>query len=165
MVTNQVYLFFIFIINGILIGLLFDFFRISRKVIATNDFITYLEDTLFWILTGFIILYSIFTFNNGELRLFVFLGILMGVLFYMLFMSSYIIKINIKIINITKKILNILLAPFKVIWHIIQKILLKPVTFLIINIRKNSTNFAIKIYNRLKKKTRFVKKSKNIVKT
>ena len=157
MVTNQVYLFLIFIINGILIGLLFDFFRISRKVIATNDFITYLEDILFWILTGFIILYSIFIFNNGELRLFVFLGILMGVLFYMFFMSSYIIKINIKIINIIKKVLNVFLTPFKFIWHIIKKILLKPVTFLIINIRKSSTNFAIKIYNRLKKKQNLLK--------
>ena len=160
MVTNQVYLFLIFIINGILIGLLFDFFRISRKVIATNDFITYLEDILFWILTGFIILYSIFIFNNGELRLFVFLGILMGVLFYMFFMSSYIIKINIKIINIIKKVLNVFLTPFKFIWHIIKKILLKPVTFLIINIRKSSTNFAIKIYNRLKKKQNLLKNQK-----
>ena len=160
MVTNQVYLFLIFIINGILIGLLFDFFRISRKVISTNDFITYLEDILFWILTGFIILYSIFIFNNGELRLFVFLGILMGVLFYMFFMSSYIIKINIKIINIIKKVLNVFLTPFKFIWHIIKKILLKPVTFLIINIRKSSTNFAIKIYNRLKKKQNLLKNQK-----
>ena len=31
MVTNQVFLSFIFIVNGIVIGLLFDFFRILRK--------------------------------------------------------------------------------------------------------------------------------------
>ena len=76
MVTNQIYLFLIFIVNGILIGLLFDFFRISRKVFKTSDKVTYVEDVLFWILTGFIVLYSIFVFNNGELRLFMFLGIL-----------------------------------------------------------------------------------------
>ena len=49
MVTNQAYLFFIFTMNGILIGLLFDFFRISRKVFKTNDVMTYIEDVLFWI--------------------------------------------------------------------------------------------------------------------
>ena len=76
MVTNQAYLFLVFIINGIIIGLLFDFFRILRKTINTKDIITYFEDIIFWILTGSIILYSIFTFNNGEIRLFMFLAIL-----------------------------------------------------------------------------------------
>ena len=68
MVTNQAYLFCIFIINGIIIGILFDFFRILRKTFKTSDLITYIEDSLFWILTGIIILYSIFVFNNGEIR-------------------------------------------------------------------------------------------------
>ena len=106
MVANQAYVFFIFTINGILIGLLFDFFRILRKAIKTSNFITYVEDIIFWILTGFIILYSIFVFNNGELRLFVFLGILIGVLVYMFFISEYFIRYNIKMINIAKNILK-----------------------------------------------------------
>ena len=62
MVTNQAYLFLIFTINGIIIGLLFDFFRISRKVFNTKDVVTYIEDVLFWILSGAIVLYSIFVF-------------------------------------------------------------------------------------------------------
>ena len=72
MVTNQAYLFCIFIINGIIIGILFDFFRILRKTFKTSDLITYIEDSLFWILTGIIILYSIFVFNSGEIRFFIF---------------------------------------------------------------------------------------------
>ena len=59
MITNQAYLFLIFILNGIIIGLLFDFFRILRKTIKTKDIITYLEDFIFWILTGAIILLTI----------------------------------------------------------------------------------------------------------
>lgn len=160
MVTNQVYLFLIFVINGIIIGLLFDFFRISRKVFNTNDIITYIEDILFWLITGCIVLYSIFVFNNGELRLFMFLGIALGSFIYMLFVSSYIIKINVKIINILKQIFGILLIPIKFFYKILHKIFLKPITFLFINIRKSSTNFAKKIYKNLK----IHKKSKNIVK-
>lgn len=160
MVTNQAYLFLIFIINGIVTGLLFDFFRISRKVFKTNDVITYIEDILFWILAGGIVLYSIFVFNNGELRLFMFLGIVLGAFVYMLFVSSYIIKINVKIINILKKIIGISMIPFKHIYKVLRKLFLKPITFLFINTRKSFTNFGTKIYNNLKRP----KKEKNIVK-
>ena len=103
MVANQAYLFLIFILNGIIIGLLFDFFRISRKVVSTSDMATYLEDVLFWILAGAIMLYSIFVFNNGELRLFMFLGVLLGAFIYMLFISSHMINISVKTINLLKK--------------------------------------------------------------
>ena len=65
MIINQANLFLIFTINGILIGLLFDIFRILRKSFKTSDIITYCEDLLFWILTGLLLLYSIFTFNAG----------------------------------------------------------------------------------------------------
>ena len=100
MVTNQAYLFLIFIANGIVIGILFDFFRISRRVVKTGDLMTYIEDLIFWILTGSIILYSIFVFNNGEIRLFMFLAIILGIISYMLLLSSYVIKVNVRIIEI-----------------------------------------------------------------
>lgn len=160
MVTNQAYLFLIFAINGIIIGLVFDFFRISRKVFQTNDIVTYIEDILFWILAGAIVLYSIFVFNNGELRLYMFLGILLGAFIYLLFISSYIIKVNVKIINILKNIFGFILIPFSFIYKIVHKIFLKPFTFLFINFRKSFTNFVTKIYKNLK----LPKRSKNIVK-
>lgn len=125
MVTNQAYLFLIFIINGIIIGVLFDFFRILRKTIKTKDAITYIQDILFWILTGFIVLYSTFTFNNGEIRIFMFIAILIGVIFYMTLISSYVIKVNVTIINFIKniiqKIFNILITPTENFIKILQK--------------------------------------------
>ena len=92
MVENQLELFLIFIINGIIIGILFDIFRVLRKTFKTNDLVTYLEDILFWILTGIIVLYSIFTFNNGEIRLFMFLAIFIGAVIYLFLFSSYFIN-------------------------------------------------------------------------
>lgn len=62
--NNQAYTFIIFIINGIIIGLLFDCFRIIRKSFKTSDMITYIEDILFWIIAGIITLYFIFIYNN-----------------------------------------------------------------------------------------------------
>ena len=83
MINTQLYLFLIFILNGLIIGLLFDFFRILRKAIKTSDLITCIEDVVFWILTGYLVLYSIFKYNNGELRFYLFLGITLGIIFYL----------------------------------------------------------------------------------
>ncbi len=102
MITNQAYLFLIFTLDGFIIGLIFDFFRILRKSFKTPNLVTYIEDILFWILTGFLILYSIFIFNNGEIRFFMLLGISIGIALYMLTLSNYLIKITVFIINIFK---------------------------------------------------------------
>ena len=49
----QLYTFFIFILVGMLTALIYDLFRILRKVFKTNDFFTYIEDILFWLITRF----------------------------------------------------------------------------------------------------------------
>ena len=101
---NQAYAFIVFILNGFLIGLLFDIFRIFRKSFKTPDFITCLEDFIFWIITGLLLLYSIFKFNNGELRIYIFLGVILGAAIYMLIFSKFFINISVYIINLIKKI-------------------------------------------------------------
>ena len=60
MVVKQTYLFLMFLLNGLIIGIFFDFFRILRKSFNTSDIVTYIEDFLFWLLTGILILYYIF---------------------------------------------------------------------------------------------------------
>ncbi len=121
-------------------GLLFDFFRILRKSFKTRDIVTYIQDIIFWIFTGIIILYTIFVYNNGKIRLYMFLAISVGILLYMLLFSKYIIKINVSIIRTSKKIISrilyMLFTPLKIIYKTIRKLLHKPVSFIIINIRK-----------------------------
>lgn len=155
MIDNQGYLFLIFALNGIIIGLLFDFFRVLRRAFNTKDLITYIEDIIFWCLTGALILYSTFTFNNGEIRLFMFIGIFLGVIIYMITFSSYIIKINVKIIltikAIIKKIFGILITPFIYIIKIFKKIFFKPINIFLINFKNFSTKKLIKSRNIVKK--------------
>lgn len=112
MVANQANLFLIFTINGILIGLLFDIFRILRKSFKTPDIITYIEDFFFWLITGLILLYSIFTFSNGEVRFYMFIAIFLGCLIYMIIFSKAVIHINVSIIKFVIKILNIIIKIF-----------------------------------------------------
>lgn len=157
MINNQAQLFLVFIINGIIIGIFFDFFRILRKSFKTSDFSTYIEDLLFWILTGFSILFTLFKYNNGEIRLYMFLAIAIGILLYMLIFSSYIIKINVSIIlllkKLLKKIIYFIFIPIKFILKIVKKIIFKPISFIFINIKSLYTNifkFNTKKVNKIK---------------
>ena len=87
-VYNQLFCLGIFIITGILIGFLFDIFRILRKSFKTPNIVTYIEDVIFWVVSALIVMYSLFVFNNGEFRAYIFIGILLGAVIYMLFFSS-----------------------------------------------------------------------------
>lgn len=147
MVENQAYLFLVFSLTGVVLGVLFDFFRVLRKTFKTGDFVTYIEDILFWILTGFSILYFIFIFNNGEIRFFMFVAIGIGVILYMKIFSSIFIKINVNIINFFKKVFSIIIiVPIR----FIKKIFFKPISFIFINIRNLYKKTYKKIENNVK---------------
>ena len=118
MAQNQAYLFIVFSLTGVIIGLLFDFFRILRRSFKTSNIITYFEDVLFWILTGVLILYNIWYFNNGEIRIYMFLGIIMWCLIYMLTLSNIIISLLSKILILIVKVLEL---PFKTLFSIFHK--------------------------------------------
>ena len=121
---NQLFIFLEFALTGIVIGILYDIFRILRRSFKTADFITYIQDFLFWILTGIILLYSIFTFNNGELRAYVFLGIILGTFLYMLFFSKYFVKISVIIIGFIKKTIY---WPINKVYRFIKKYIFRPI--------------------------------------
>ena len=121
MAINQAYLFLVFALNRIFIGILFDFFRILRKSIKTVNFITNIEDILFWILTGLSIIYCMYNFSGGALRFFMLLGLILGILLYMLTLSDFLVKIVVKIISIIKKIQNNMTKKLKNAFNNINK--------------------------------------------
>lgn len=58
MIYEQATLFLIFVFNGIVIGMIFDFFRILRKTFKQRNITVYIQDIIFWILSR--IIYIIF---------------------------------------------------------------------------------------------------------
>lgn len=137
MAQNQAYLFLVFSLTGVTIGVLFDFFRSLRRTIKTSNIITYIEDILFWILTGLLVLYNIWYFNSGEIRIYMLLGIILGVLIYMSTLSNILIKIFSKILRIIIKMLEL---PFKTIISTFRKI----ITIIVTIFTKITKNFTIK---------------------
>ncbi len=127
-VYKQLYCLAIFTLVGIVIGILFDSFRILRRSFKTVDLITYIQDILFWILTGVIVLFSIFKFNNGEIRSYIFFGMALGLLIYILTISKFVIKYTVIVINWAKKILS---YPIKLLTEVFKNIIIKPALFII----------------------------------
>jgi len=140
MVLKQANIFLVFIFDGILIGILFDIFRVLRKNFRTPDIVTYIEDILFWILTGIILLYSIFIAADGEIRFYMFLATFCGCIFYILLFSKTFIKVASKILriltNLFSKIFKLFSNFITLIIKIIKKIFIRPIQFIVINIKK-----------------------------
>lgn len=125
-----------FIISGAILSINFDIFRVLRRSFKTSDVITNIQDIIFGITSGILIITSIYLFNNGQIRIYIFIGFLIGIILYMLFISKYFITINVFIINFIKKIFILLTKPFIFLFNFLKKLVIKPFSFIIINIRK-----------------------------
>ena len=150
---EQLYSLFVFTISGIIIGIFFDVFRILRKSFKTPDIITYIEDILFWIITGAFLLFVLFTFQNGQIRSYNIIGLIIGVISYIFTISKYFIKFSVTTISFFKKIIYTIL---KMISYPL-KIVFKPISFIIINV-KNITKFDKKIKNNIKNSKKILRK-------
>lgn len=150
MINEQAYIFLIFIFVGFIIGIIFDLFRVLRKSFKTNDIITYIEDIIFWVIAGAIILYAIFKFNYGQIRLYMLLGIILGGMLYLLVFSNLFIKVMVYLINIIKKVVGIIFYPA-----------IKFITW-IINIFKKLINMSKKKFALISKHISHLHKSKQV---
>ena len=119
---NQLYILLSFFIAGIIIGLLFDIFRVTRKSFKLPNFIIYIEDVLFWILAGLIIIATIFIFTDGQIRLYMFLMLFMGAFIYFALISKLFIKINVKLVKLIQTVIDFMLKPFKIILDSIKNL-------------------------------------------
>lgn len=157
MINNQLTQFFLYVVSGMAISIFFDIFRVLRKSIKTPNIVTYIEDTIFWIVVGFFLIWEIFTISYGELRGYIFIGIILGIILYLVTISKYFINVNVKILNFFKKIiLKIKKVVVNISSHVlkiarpIMILIRKPVCFLFVNFNKLSHNIHLK--NRKKNK-------------
>lgn len=122
---NQLKILTIFAISGITISILFDIFRIRRKVWKAPNLLTYFEDILFWIISAIILLYTVMKYTTGELRIYMFVGLFIGILIYFKFFSKLIVKFFSSIIKfiitIIVRIFKIILYPFKKTLNLLKK--------------------------------------------
>lgn len=118
---EQVFLFFFII--GIIEGLIFDVFKVLRKSFKTSDTVTFIEDLIFILFSGILIISSIIKLNGGEIRFFLFLGIFFGITIYILTISNLCVIILYEFVKICKKIFKIPYYCIKKIFFLSKKLL------------------------------------------
>jgi len=104
-VFSQGQIFIIFIILGMCIGVIFDFFRSSRKIFKTSDFMTSIEDIIFMAIVGILLVNTLILTNNGQIRFYIIIAVFLGISFYFLTISKICIIILQEVMKFFKKVL------------------------------------------------------------
>lgn len=106
-VDSQLYTFIITIATGILLGALFDCYRVLRGTFRPKAIMTWVTDLLYWLIATMIVFLALVVSNWGELRFYVFLGIVSGVILYYRLLSLYAIRLLLAIIRLIKGIVTL----------------------------------------------------------
>lgn len=81
----------------------------------------------------------------GELRFFLFLGVFIGLIIYMIAFSKIFISLNVKIIQVIKKVVYIvIIKPIGYIIRFLKNILRKPIYFVFVNTRRMLSKIKLK---------------------
>lgn len=98
-------------LSGILIGSMFDLYRIIRgeKVLKI---IVVIEDILFWILVSMVVFTFLLYTNYAFLGFYVYLFMIISLFMYIKIVSPVFIKIEIKILIFISKIMRIIFKNF-----------------------------------------------------
>lgn len=121
--SNQAYIFLWSFLGGALIAFLYDLFRIRRKAIKTLSVLVYIEDLIYWIAVALIMFAVVYHSNEGEIRGYIFLGAIIGVVMYILLLSRIIIASSMFIIRLVYRVFKfiflVLTFPFKILFKIL----------------------------------------------
>ncbi|MGL4731748.1 MAG: spore cortex biosynthesis protein YabQ [Clostridium sp.] len=104
---RQLSLFIFSILSGVLIGVLFDIYRIIRGFEHIGQIITLIQDILFWVATGSILFLFMMYTNYAYMNFNVFIYIGLGLFIYMNFVSSTFIDILRHIIQLVSKFIRV----------------------------------------------------------
>lgn len=136
---------------GFLAGALYDFFRAVRICLGGKKLAYKITDISYLLVMGFLDFLFLLSFNEGEIRLFVFFGELLGFIVYICTVGFTLIKYFEKFVNFIK---SILIGIFKVLTFPFRKILENFRKFLKKHRKKpeknkNKSKYPLKVSNKL----------------
>lgn len=118
-VTSQADVFLISIIYGAALSLIYDIIRSVRRVVSHKNLFIAIEDFLYWMFWACTVISMIYTYNNGALRSYVILGLLIGCALYLLLLSRLLLFLLTFLMKELHKslvfILRILIKPVKIL--------------------------------------------------
>lgn len=151
-VFNQTYAFAFSIVGGMLVGLVFDLFRVFRKVRKPSNLSVFIQDILFFILLAFLLFFIICFANNNEVRSYEIFGIGLGGILYLLTVSRFIRRFILFVARWLAKLMRALLRILLFPVYLLCKIFKKPARFIVIrlgNTKKRIGSFFCRIFSKI----------------
>ena len=103
--SNQVNVFFIYVLSGLICGTFFDVQRLLRRMFSAGSTRTLVEDFVFAVFSVFMTIVPGFIYNNGEMRYYQIVGILCGGTLYAAALSRVVMKILSFLFRLVEKII------------------------------------------------------------
>ncbi len=108
------------VLAGVVMGVLYDVFRITRRIVKVPVVLLWIEDILFWLLSSILLFFAIFWLNDGLIRFYQFLGVAVGLCLYMLTLSGVVVSLC---VTVYKLLRTVVLFLFKLLMYPVRFIL------------------------------------------
>lgn len=127
---QQVQSFGLTVALGILMGFLFDFYRVLLRFIRPAKWLTQVADLLFWLVLAAVIFSLLLLGNWGEVRAYVFLGLVVGGGIHLRWFSRTTLRLLQRLFRFLSRVYNCLAGLF--IWPVrwLSRIAVVPVGWL-----------------------------------
>lgn len=110
-ISDELITFFKFVSVGIIISVIFDFFRACRKMRKTSSIVVVIQDIIFFFIATVITTISIITMLDSNIRVYVFFAIILGCLIYLSLFSKMIIKLEMIFLKQIGSIISVFFTP------------------------------------------------------
>lgn len=109
-IINESYFFGCCVLTGIAVIFMYDVLRIFRRIVIHGVVAVSIEDFIYWVGCSFFVFHMIYIRNDGIIRGFAILAIVLGMLIYNLTISRVFVKYISMVLN---KIIKLVTAPIK----------------------------------------------------
>ncbi|MDD2480583.1 MAG: spore cortex biosynthesis protein YabQ [Lutispora sp.] len=124
-VQFQIFVFSITVYGGIIIGLVYDIYRAAKGAHKSKGLFTSLWDILFLLFTLLIAVWAIFSSNYGDLRIYVFIGFIVGFFLYERIIGKIAVAFFAYIFQAMRASLKrgsrLIVLPFRFLWYFIVR--------------------------------------------
>ncbi len=126
--TVQLRIFLLSLGAGALAGIFFDGFRAFRRLVRSGVLWVGVQDILYWLLSACAAFAFLYRVNDGQMRWYIFLGILLGALFYHLLLQDKMVRLFLALAHalygVLKILVCILLFPLRILYKILRPVFL-----------------------------------------
>ena len=119
--SEETTIFLMFVVMGMVFSIIFDIFRAIRKIKKSNTKTIYFQDIIYFFIVGIILLFMIINYMNTELRIYLILAILLGVVIYISTVGNFVMNIIVKIMKISGSVIAFLKLPILIYTTVFDK--------------------------------------------